>query len=537
MNPFLPSIKKIGLFELSSIPDQERSERGLAMLRTWGINCVRPVPRFPPLRFLAAPDEERLRLFGELLADDSIDVLMAMRGGYGITRILDDIDWSALRRRNLPVIGYSDVSALHLAALQHGCRNHIHGPMLCSELGRKLDGRGDEQALDIALRSLACCLDGAPCPIPPECRSLKTLQAGTATGQLVPCNLTLLCSLIGTGHLPELKGAILAVEDVNEAAHRIDRMLTHLKSAGILKKLGALIFGQFTEAEDAQYIRGILADFAEQVPGPVVTGLPFGHGFPSMSMRVGAEVTLEATTPEVVTITRAPMDAYESRMLDTSCGIMGFRLLRPEHIEPGRRYPVILLLHGAGERGEDNRAQLVHLASTFVKPGIRRDFPCFVVVPQCPEQQMWVNTPWSLPRHDMPEQISPPLASALEILGWLEQNLPIDTARRYLVGLSMGGYGVWDTLQRYPGRFAAAVPICGGGDTALAPRLKEVPIWAFHGGKDTTVPTIRSVNMAQAVNDAGGNVRLTVFPEAAHDSWNPAFGTPELFPWLFAQRR
>lgn len=533
MSTISQSIKKIGLFSLSGIADDKRISRGTAVLQQLGIQYSMPQPNTPPLRYMAADDEERLRIFHQLLTDKSIDALMALRGGFGVTRILDEIDWELMRSRNIPIIGFSDVTALHLAALKHGCCRHVHGPMLCSTLGRKVNSNENKAAFDATLDAFAKSIAGIPCPTLSNITTV-TLKPGKATGRFIPCNLSMLCALLGTPHLPSLKGVILGIEDVNEAAHKIDRMLAQLKSAGILKQLAGLVFGQFTNGEDAEYLPDIFADYASSINGPVIAGLPFGHDFPVTSIRVGATVILD--TQEENIIRQAPMDAYEPCFFQNSGTTLGYRLLPPLNQEQGRKYPLVLLLHGAGERGEDNYLQLFHVARKFVEPQVRSDYPCFVAVPQCPERMQWVNTPWNLPKHDMPEQISEPLAQVMELIDSLTNTLPIDTSRIYLVGISMGGYAVWDTIQRFPKKFAAATPICGGGDANMASRLTQMPIWAFHGAKDTVVPTNRSIDMVEAVNAAGGHAKLTIFPDTYHDSWNKAIDTPELLPWMFAQK-
>ncbi len=144
----------------------------------------------------------------------------------------------------------------------------------------------------------------------------------------------------------------------------------------------------------------------------------------------------------------------------------------------------MLFLHGAGERGTDNaRSSSTGRASS---PSRRTggSIPCFVVAPQCPPDGSWVEVDWALPSHTMPEKPSVPLKLALELVDKLAAELPVDKRRLYITGLSMGGFGTWDAIARRPRYFAAAVPICGGGDTAQAAKLKNLPIWAFHGDRD-----------------------------------------------------
>ena len=120
--------------------------------------------------------------------------------------------------------------------------------------------------------------------------------------------------------------------------------------------------------------------------------------------------------------------------------------------------------------------------------------------------------------------------------GALQKEFSIDATRLYVTGLSMGGYGTWDALQRYPDRFAAAVPICGGGDVKQAKKIAQIPIWAFHGDKDTAVPVERTRSMIAALKEAGGMPKYTEYPDVGHDSWTATYKDPALHEWMFAQR-
>ena len=215
-----------------------------------------------------------------------------------------------------------------------------------------------------------------------------------------------------------------------------------------------------------------------------------------------------------------------------------WRLLRPERVEEGHRYPVVLFLHGAGERGSDNRAQLKYLPTWLAEPALRERHPCFVVAPQCRADHMWVDVAWAAPR-STPRAAEPTadLAAAVAALDAVLAAEPADPDRVLLTGLSMGGYGTWDLAARIPERFAAIAPICGGGDETTAPRLAKLPIWAFHGAEDRVVPPGRSRSMVAAVKEAGGTPKYTEFERVGHDSWTPAYRDPAVLDWLFAQRR
>lgn len=216
-----------------------------------------------------------------------------------------------------------------------------------------------------------------------------------------------------------------------------------------------------------------------------------------------------------------------------------YRLLRPAELEPGKRYPLVVFLHGAGERGDNNQAQLVHGMREFAREDRRREFPAFVLAPQCPQNEKWVEVPWDAPQHQQPEKPASALGLCKELVDRLQSELPIDADRIYLTGLSMGGFGTFDAIARWPDRFAAAIPICGGGDTRqeTVARFRELPLWVFHGAKDTIVRPERSREMVAALKEAGGTPRYTEYPEAGHDSWTQTFADEAVFGWLFSQRR
>jgi predicted peptidase len=231
-------------------------------------------------------------------------------------------------------------------------------------------------------------------------------------------------------------------------------------------------------------------------------------------------------------------DAYSKQEFTGTGGqTLPYRLLKPETIEAGREYPLVLFLHGAGERGTDNSLQLVHGAKTFAAAENRQKHPCFVVCPQCPLKRRWVEVDWNLPSHTMPAKPSVPLGLVFELLDKLTAELPVDKARIYITGLSMGGFGTWDAISRRPDSFAAAVPVCGGGDVAQAPKLVKLPIWAFHGDKDPVVKPSRTRDMIEAIRKAGGEPRMTMYRSVQHDSWNRAYSEPAMLEWLFAQKK
>jgi predicted peptidase len=194
-------------------------------------------------------------------------------------------------------------------------------------------------------------------------------------------------------------------------------------------------------------------------------------------------------------------------------------------VDTTKQWPLVLFLHGAGERGSELDKVTVHGPPKLVKQG--RNFPFILVSPQCPDDQRWQAD------------------ALIGLLDGVQAKLRVDPKRVYVTGLSMGGYGSWSLASRYPERFAAVAPICGGGeriDILLAgrrgPALKTLGIWAFHGAKDNVVPLNESERMVDAFKKAGNtDVKLTVYPEAGHDSWTEAYNTAELFEWLLKHSR
>lgn len=183
------------------------------------------------------------------------------------------------------------------------------------------------------------------------------------------------------------------------------------------------------------------------------------------------------------------------------------------------QWPLILFLHGAGERGNN-----IELIKKHGMPKIlenKNDFPFIVVSPQCPESSWWILQLQNL--NDFIEDII--------------TRYKIDKKRIYLTGMSMGGYGTWHLAMAYSEKFAAIAPICGGGMSWNAQTLKDIPVWAFHGAQDSVVPIVESENMVNALKQCGGNVEFTVYPEADHDSWTQTYDNPELYKWFLAHRK
>lgn len=187
-----------------------------------------------------------------------------------------------------------------------------------------------------------------------------------------------------------------------------------------------------------------------------------------------------------------------------------------------KEWPLILFLHGAGERGNDLEKVKVHGPPKLVAQQ-GRQFPFIIVSPQCPEDDWWDS--------------SKMIDTLNALLDDIVSRYRVDRARIYVTGLSMGGFGTWRLALEYPKKFAAIAPICGGGNPPLANRIRHVPAWVFHGAKDTAVPLKSSVDMINALKKAGGDVSFTVYPDAGHDSWTATYDNPALYKWFLKHRQ
>lgn len=219
-------------------------------------------------------------------------------------------------------------------------------------------------------------------------------------------------------------------------------------------------------------------------------------------------------------------------------GTLPYRMHVPAKMESGRIYPLVIHMHGAGSRGTNNLNQIRTGGADFIAWARRHGEEFVFVAPQCPAKMKWVDSPWKAKKSTMKESPTPYLRMAMEIIDDVRKRYPVDQDRIYVMGISMGGYATWELLQRRPELFAAALPCCGGGDSALASRLVDIPIWTFHGDRDGSVPVVRSRDMVAAIKAAGGTkIRYREYPGKGHNVWTPAFTDDSVFEWLFSQRR
>ena len=202
---------------------------------------------------------------------------------------------------------------------------------------------------------------------------------------------------------------------------------------------------------------------------------------------------------------------------------LGSYVYLPEDFDASRKYPMVVFLHGAGERG-DGSEKMLPLVCKNALPNYAvggKEYPFILLCPQCPENIVWNNIVLSLKK--LIDQIA------------LEYNADAD--RIYCTGISMGGYGTWEMGIIYSDFFAAIAPVCGGGFVWRASQLKNMPVWAFHGDADNVVPLENSRMMVDGVNAAGGNAKFTVFPGVQHNSWDSAYLETDVVEWLLKQKR
>jgi len=288
-SPFPSSIRRVGIIAPAGMADPHQLKAGITQLNNWGIEAV-TAPRLQcgtAEKYLSASAADRADDLTALWLDPSVDLLLAVRGGYGCAHLLPLLDWEKLRTRNIPVVGYSDLTALHLSMLRHDAGTPIAGPMAIRM--HTIDSytiKAFHHILAAEPERVLTCPDGE--------RQLEILSPGTAAGPLFAANLAVMATLCGTPWMPDLSGWILLVEDVGEPVYRLDRYLTQLAQSGILTGCRGLIFGGFSDCGEAAERQLLFRRIANEVTGPVLNGFPFGHTFPLASLRQGGNIRIEA---------------------------------------------------------------------------------------------------------------------------------------------------------------------------------------------------------------------------------------------------
>jgi acetyl esterase/lipase len=221
-----------------------------------------------------------------------------------------------------------------------------------------------------------------------------------------------------------------------------------------------------------------------------------------------------------------------------------YRILYPDHYDKTKKYPLILFLHGAGERGNDNEKQLVHGARLFLTKENQKTFPAIVLIPQCPEDSFWASI--SVDRSVQPAKFNfdytaaPqwPLVAANELVKKIANEEAVDKSRIYITGLSMGGMGTFESVYRYPDLYAAALPICGGGDVkSYDKRVSKTAFWIFHGADDAVVNPQLSREMLAKLKSLKVESKYSEYPGVNHNSWDNAFADPAFLSWMFSRKR
>jgi predicted peptidase len=238
------------------------------------------------------------------------------------------------------------------------------------------------------------------------------------------------------------------------------------------------------------------------------------------------------------------LKAYERKEFVHNGNVLPYRVLYPENYDRSKKYPLLLFLHGAGERGSDNEKQLVHGSTLFLNESNRKSFPAIVVLPQCPQDSYWASV--NIDRSIQPYKINLdyssapqwPLVAANELVKKMIQEEGVDKSKVYVAGLSMGGMGTFESVYRYPELYAAALPICGGGDaTRYDKRVKNTAFWIFHGTDDAVVDVKLSREMLDKLKALKVESKYTEYPGVNHNSWDNAFAEPEFLSWMLKHKR
>ncbi len=246
----------------------------------------------------------------------------------------------------------------------------------------------------------------------------------------------------------------------------------------------------------------------------------------------------------LVVPTRAQdLSAFQKHWLMQGEDTLPYRLLLPENYDASKKYPLVIFLHGSGERGDNNEDQLVHGATFFLSSYARKKYPAIVVFPQCKKGDYWSNVIRTMDSnkkisyHFLAEGEATRSMKMLQLLlSHLLKKYPVQQKQIYAGGLSMGGMGTYELVKRHPHVFAAAFVICGGAHPAYAEKIKHTAWWIFHGEKDDVVLPLFARTMISALQKVKARVRSTFYPEANHNSWDAAFKEANLLSWVFSHQ-
>ena len=233
---------------------------------------------------------------------------------------------------------------------------------------------------------------------------------------------------------------------------------------------------------------------------------------------------------------------YQYETFKNDGTVLNYRMLLPNNFDPSKKYPLVIFLHGMGERGTDNNTQLAHGSKLF-KDSMDK-YPAIVIFPQCPPTDYWANL--TRPneggrnrqfKFNLEEDPKPSLAAVIYLINSKLAEKFIDNDRLYISGLSMGGFGAFELMWRIPEKIAAALPICGGASRESAIKMTQYPVWIFHGVDDSVVHPRFSMSMVKAIQQAGGKAKISLYPGVDHNSWDNAFNEPDYLKWMFSKKK
>lgn len=290
MKIFPNYIKKIAFVALSGIPDMEKVKRAAVMLESSGYKvAIKPsVFNQTSINYLASDIKTRVADIHSCWKDNSIDMIIAVRGGYGSAHLLPYLDWGLLKKRKLPFLGYSDLTAIHLAFYAKGIGTPISGPMIQNFSTIEND--------EYTKTSLSNAFNKEYKILPLSGKKIRVLKQGKAAGSILPVTLSVLVTLIGTEYLPDMKNCILLAEDINEPVYKLDRYFTQLKQTGILGNLSGLMLGSFKRCGNEAARLKLFTEISKYINGPIAMKIPFGHSYPRISAIFGARCFLDCKT-------------------------------------------------------------------------------------------------------------------------------------------------------------------------------------------------------------------------------------------------
>jgi dienelactone hydrolase len=522
--------------ELEAIsPELARLGTALAGPCRWNIDqastSVDPEP-WRALQRLLDADSRRLARTGQW--DAATDRLCAMLAVAGAVGSLDRLDARA-----------AAASMAHAAA----------------ERARQFIDRGAPATSALAIVAACDALDGGalfdPCPMVRLERIRWILRAEASAAARVP-SAALVESARGERHATVVAGALPPLESMTPAELEIQIRSGEPWFAALASRCGDLDARAAAVELDARASRGEHGAWLEAMR----PNMPWAIGELERargsvrSARERARVAaagagLDVPAPRMAPpVPAAPAEtpAGDLSAIPSSIGSVAvrrgdtlmrlpYRLVEPSSIAEGSSYPLVVFLHGAGERGDDGVSALRHFADRMATQGMRSRYPCFILAVQCPKEQRWVDADWSAATSpSFADQPTAPMDAVVAAIRTTARSRPVDMSRIYLTGISMGGYGTWDLAARHPSWFAAAVPVCGGGDPATAARFVGLPLRAVHGLQDGVVPPERTRAMVAAIRAAGGAADL-LEPDCGHDAWTVAYTPDGALDWMFAQRR